>query len=446
MVFLNPSTSRRSYVSVLRARNRIEQFIIRHQTPSYETIPVWNSYNRVLAEDIVSTINIPAYHSSHMDGYAVKAEDIIHASCENPVVLNLITNRIKPRKRTGVLLSTPTNVIVRKHEAFRIMTGGYLPKGANTVIPIEETQQLVDRENKAKVYAMATLPRGSFVYHRGRDIKKGYQLMNRGKILRPQDTALLASLHITKVTVFRKPKVAIIATGGELTDKLDDDDIKSGKVLDTHSHIISRLVEELGGIPFRMGLTADDIAKIRSKIEDAIAKSMDLILTLGGSSVGKYDLVEAAINSMGKPDLLFHGVKIDRGRVTGLAITKGRPIIIMPGPIQGAMNAFLIFASPILKLLSGQPKEKKQLTIPAILTKEWHARKKFPNFTKILYVNLRGRQDGDFEAEPIIGETESLSMFVKANGYTIVPEKTTYLNRGQKVKVHLLSGLSYVYT
>jgi molybdopterin molybdotransferase len=442
-MILNP-TIRRSYVSVIRARNRIEQFIIRHQTPSYETIPVWDSYNRVLAQDIVSTINIPAYHSSHMDGYAVKAEDIIHASRENPVVLKLITNRIKPRKRTGVLLPS-TNVIVRKHEAFRIMTGGYLPKGANIVIPIEETQQLVDSENKAKVYAMAALPRGSFVFHRGRDIKKGHQLMKRGKILRPQDTALLASLHITKVTVFSKPKVAIIATGGELTDKLDDD-IKSGKVLDTHSHIISRLVEELGGISFRMGPTVDDITKIRSRIEDAIAKSMDLILTLGGSSVGKYDLVEAAIDSMGKPDLLFHGVKLDRGRVTGLAITKGRPIIIMPGPIQGAMNAFLIFASPILKLLSGQPKEKKQLTIPAILTKEWHARKKFPNFTKILYVNLRGRQNGDFEAEPITGETESLSMFVKANGYIIVPEKTTYLNRGQKVKAHLLSGLSYVYT
>ena len=438
------TTTRRSYVSVLRARNRIEQFIIRHQTPSYETIPVWNSYNRVLAQDIVSTINIPAYHSSHMDGYAVKAEDIIHASRENPVVLNLITNPIKPRKRTAVLLPS-TNVIVRKHEAFRIMTGGYLPKGANTVIPIEETQQLVDSENnKAKVYAMTTLPRGSFVYHRGGDIKKGNQLMNRGKILRPQDTALLASLHITTVTVFSKPKVAIIATGSELTDKLDD--IKSGKVLDTHSHIISRFVEELGGISFRMGLTADDIASIRSRIEDAIAKSMDLILTLGGSSVGKYDLVEAAIDSMGKPDLLFHGVKLDRGRVTGLAITKGRPIIIMPGPIQGAMNAFLIFASPILKLLSGQSKEKKQLTIPATLTKEWHARKKFPNFTKILYMNLRAQQNGDFEAEPIVAETESLSMFVKANSYIIVPEKTTYLNRGQKIKVHLLSGLSYVYT
>src|SRR5918992_1499021 len=154
------NSTRRSYVSVGTARNMIEQFIIRHQIFSYEIIPVWNSYNRVLAEDIVSTINIPAYHSSHMDGYAVKAEDIIHASRENPVVLNLRTNQIKPRKRT-----VPSNVILRKQEALRIMTGGYLPKGANTVIPIEETQ-LVDNENKAEVYAMTTLPRGSFVYPR----------------------------------------------------------------------------------------------------------------------------------------------------------------------------------------------------------------------------------------------------------------------------------------
>jgi molybdopterin biosynthesis enzyme len=191
-----------------------------------------------------------------------------------------------------------------------------------------------------------------------------------------------------------------------------------------------------------MGITADDIAKIRNKIESAMLKSMDLILTLGGSSVGKYDLVEAAINSIGKPDVLFHGVKLDRGRVTGLGITKGKPIIIMPGPIQGAMNAFIVFAYPILKLLSGQL-NRKPLLILSTLTEEWYARKKFSNFTKIIYVNIRNQRNGEFEADPVMGETETMSILTKSNGYIIVDEKTTHIKAGEKVKVQLLPGLSY---
>jgi molybdenum cofactor synthesis domain-containing protein len=420
--------SRRSYVSVRTASNRIERYITSNQIPSYEIIHVWDSHKRVLAEEIVSTIDIPAYDSSHMDGYAVKAEDIIHASQQTPAALDLRTNRVRPR--------TVLNFDLQKQEAFRITTGGYLPKGANTVVPIEQTWL----DNKNKVQVVSSLPRGSFVYSRGRDIKKGHQVMKSGKILRPQDMGLLASLHITKVKVFRKPKVAIIATGSELTNKLEN--IRLGKVLDTHSHIISGLVEELGGSAFRMGITADDIAKIRNKIESAMLKSMDLILTLGGSSVGKYDLVEAAINSIGKPDLLFHGIKLDRGRVTGLGITKGKPIIIMPGPIQGAINAFIVFAYPLLKLLSGQL-NRKPLSILSTMTEEWYARKKFSNFTKIIYVNLRNQQNGEFEANPVIGETETMTILTKSNGYIIADEKTTHIKAGEKVKVQLLPGLSY---
>jgi molybdopterin biosynthesis enzyme len=114
----------RSYISVRTASNRIERFITSHQIPFYEIIHVWDSHKRVLGEEIVSPIDIPAYDSSHMDGYAVKAEDIIHASQQNPAALNLRTNRIKPR--------TVLNFDLQKQEALRIMTGGYLPKGANT--------------------------------------------------------------------------------------------------------------------------------------------------------------------------------------------------------------------------------------------------------------------------------------------------------------------------
>ncbi|MFZ0646906.1 MAG: molybdopterin molybdotransferase MoeA, partial [Nitrososphaeraceae archaeon] len=330
-----------SYVSVKKARSILEQFILRNRILHSETIYVRNCYKRVLAKNIVADVDIPAFDSSHMDGYAVKAEDITYASAQAPVVLRLKRDKIKPMK------AVPSNFILQRQEAFRINTGGYLPQGANTVVPVEDAQATY---KKNKVRIIRALPVGSFVYPRGRDIKKDHEVMKRGRILRPQDIGLLDSLYITKINVLKRPRVAIISTGSELTNKKKY--VKSGKVLENHSGIISKLVEELGGIPFRMGIVPDDVTKIRNKIEKAISQSMDLILTLGGSSVGEHDLVETAIKSMGVPQIFFHGVKLDRGRVTGAAISMGRPIIIMPGPIQGAINAFIIFAYPIIKLLS----------------------------------------------------------------------------------------------
>ncbi len=388
-----------SYVSVKKARSILEQFILGNRILHSETIYVRNCYKRVLAKNIVADVDIPAFDSSHMDGYAVKAEDITYASEQAPVVLRLKRDKIKPMK------AVPSNFILQRQEAFRINTGGYLPQGANTVVPVEDAQATY---KKNKVRIIRALPVGSFVYPRGRDIKKDHEVMKRGRILRPQDIGLLDSLYITKINVLKRPRVAIISTGSELTNKKKY--VKSGKVLENHSGIISKLVEELGGIPFRMGIVPDDVTKIRNKIEKAISQSMDLILTLGGSSVGEHDLVETAIK---------------------------------PGPIQGAINAFIIFAYPIIKLLSNQI-VGKPITLDARLTQEWNARKRFPNFSKVVYVNVRSKENGEYEADCVPGETETITTFTRSDGYIIVDEKTTCIKPGEKVKVSLLPGLSYV--
>jgi molybdopterin molybdotransferase len=426
---LNSSTS---YVSVKKASRVLEQFIIRNIELNYETVYVRNCYKRVLAENIVADKDIPAFDSSHMDGYAVKADDINYASEQRPVVLRVKQEKIQPMK------AVPPDHILQKQEAFRINTGGYLPRGANTVVPLEDTQTS-NRKNEVQIFK--ALPAGSFVYPRGRDVKRGHEVLKRGRILRPQDIGLLESLYITKITIFKRPRVAIMSTGSELTDNKKN--VKSGKVLENHSRIISKLVEELGGISFRTGIVPDDLMKIRNKVEKAISRSMDLILTLGGSSMGEHDLVDAAIKSMGVPEIFFHGVKLDRGRVTGVAISKGRPIIIMPGPIQGAINAFIVFACPIIKLLSGQS-VVKPLTLDARLSQEWVARKRFSDFLKVVYVHLRSKENGEYEADCVPGDTETLTTFTKSNGYIIVDEKTTCIKPGARVKVNLLPGLSYV--
>jgi molybdenum cofactor synthesis domain-containing protein len=421
-----------SYVSVNKASRVLGQFIIHNRVLNYETVSVRDCYKRVLAENIVADKNIPAFDTSHMDGYAVKADDINYASKQSPVVLRVKQEKIQPMK------AVPPDYIIQRLEAFRISTGGYLPRGANTVVPLEDTQTST-RKNEVQI--VRVLPAGSFVYPKGRDVKKDHKVLKRGRILRPQDIGLLESLYITKINVFRRPRIAIISTGSELTSSRKS--VKSGKILEKHSGIISKLVEEVGGIPLRMGIVPDDLTKIRKKVEQAISRSTDLILTLGGSSIGEHDLVEAAIKSMGVPQIFFHGIKLDRGRVTGVAISKGRPIIIMPGPIQGAINAFIVFACPIIKLLSGQCLGKP-ITLNARLGQEWVARKRFPNFLKVVYVHLRNKGNGEYEADFVPGDTETLTTFTRSNGYIIVDEKTTCIKPGARVKVNLLPGLSYV--
>src|SRR6266487_232876 len=412
-----------TYLSIGAAYKSLKQNIkIR---PQAERILVLESYGRVLYEDVMSDVNIPMYDSSHMDGFAVLADNIKHASDSGPVTLRIVGNAGLEKVPNGVLHTA---------EAYRIFTGGYLPKGADTVVPVEYTQKSND-----KVEILASLPKGSFVTPVGSDVQRESLLLNRGTILRGQDVALLAMVRINRVPVFRKPRVAIIPTGDELTDNLNE--IKRGKILNTNSHVISRLVQEGGGVSFDLGVTPDNVNKLRKKIRFALERT-EMILTTAGSSVGEYDVVEQSINSLGSPGVLAHGVKLDRGRVAGVGALKGKPVIILPGPIQGAVNAFIVFAQPLLQYLSGLP-EFNGLRIVGILTEKWEARKKFRNFTKIAYVHSWLTEEGNVMATPVTGETAIMTVLTKANGYLLLPEKTTSIEAGEKVFINVLPGISY---
>ena len=205
--------------------------------------------------------------------------------------------------------------------------------------------------------------------------------------------------------------------------------------------VISNLIEISGGIPLDLGITFDNIHKIKNKIRAALSKS-DIILTTGGSSVGVRDLVAESINDIGKPGILVHGIKLDRGRVTGLATLRNRPVIILPGPIQGAVNAFIVFAQPLIRFMLGLHPYTKPF-ISAKLTKDWNARKKFQEFTKIVYVKMSRSASGEFYASPITGETTDITVLTGSNGFIFVPERSTLLKKGQKVKINTFPGLSF---
>jgi molybdopterin molybdotransferase len=413
------------YLSTGAAYKRLRQNI--SISPQAEHVFVLEAYGRVLSKDLISAVNIPMYDSSNMDGFAVLANDIKHASIHHPITLKIIRN---------IGLGNFPGIVLHSGQAYRISTGGYLPKGVDTVVPIEHTN--ISKDN---VGILAALPMGSFVSPLGKDVRKKSVLLHRGNVIRGQDVALLATVRTFRVPVFRKPRVAIIPTGDELTDNPNEINGATAKIMNTNSHFISRLVQEGGGVSFDLGVTSDDVNKVAEKIRMVLEKT-DMILTTAGSSVGEYDVVEQSINSLGRPGVLVHGVKLDRGRVAGVAVLKGKPIIILPGPIQGAVNAFIVFAGPILRYLSGLP-EFGGLRIVGTLTKKWEARKKFSKFTKIAYVTAWSSKDGNVKATPITGDTAMVTVMTKANGYLLLPETTTAIEAGEKVYINVLPGLSY---
>jgi molybdopterin molybdotransferase len=416
------------YPSIDTAFTKLLQYIKFCQET--ESIQVFNSKGYVLKEDIISKDDLPQYPSSHMDGFALKSNETDNASESNPISFRI--------SRSNSILGNRPTIVLKPGEVFRIQTGGYLPYQSDAIVPIENIKQIDDKT----IHIFYPIKKGNFVYKSGADIKKGEKVLSKGQIIRVQDMAFLAHLKINKISVFKKPIVALIPTGTELTDNIEENiNSKVQKVINTNSPIISGIINEIGGIPIDYGVTPDESDILKSKIKFALEKS-DIVITIGGSSVGKKDIVETTINSIGLPGVIVHGVRLDRGRVSGLAVINKKPIIILPGPIQGALNAFIVFARPLIRLFSGLS-QKNELTILATITENWNARKKFINFTKIVYVKVFKDVEG-FMATPQVGETQSISLLYKSNGYLIIPEEVTSITAGEKIEVNLLPGFSFI--
>jgi molybdenum cofactor synthesis domain-containing protein len=296
------------------------------------------------------------------------------------------------------------------------------------VLPLEAV-----REESGMLRVPFSPKRGDHVYPQGGDIGRGDLIIAAGQTIRAQDVGLLLALGIPRVKVHRRPVVTVIATGSELSNSIRP---PRGKVRNSHGPILLRLCEAQGCKTTDGGVVADDPPALRRSIRRALADS-DLVVTLGGTSVGRHDDVGEAVRALG-PSVMFHGLKMDRGRVTGVAVLGGKPLIMAPGPIQGAVNAFILLGIPIIRRLTGA--KKRETLVPCKLGGGWVARERFADFQKVVYVKMKlGKEN---IAEPLSGETESLKVLTDADGYIWVPEGVTQLVRGSVVTVRLLPGFS----
>jgi len=386
-----------------------------------EWVPVWKGYGRVSATDLLAQADVPPFPASHMDGFAVISKDL-RKTTESGLALLKVVGEVGPGARPKHRL--------KSGEAVQVATGAYLPEGSDAVVPIENAEV----KGSDVLVKIAPEP-GSHVFEKGGDVGRGQVLLPRGRPVRAQDVGMMIALGLTKVSVFTRPRVSVIATGNELTPATRPN---AGKIVESHAPILVSLLQALGCVPLDLGIVKDDAAALKRTLRKAVSTS-DFVLTLGGTSAGKRDYVVEAVSSL-EPSVLHHGIKLDRGRVTAIACVRGKPVLMLPGPIQAAMNAFFVLASPIISRLSGS--NTVGFELPCKLGEDWESRKRFADFEKVIYVKLQAGTEA--VAVPLSGETESLRLLAEASGYVVVPEGVARLAAGSPVRVKLFPGFSYV--
>lgn len=389
--------------------------------PVEEFIGVREAFGRVLTRNVLSPFDVPPISMSHVDGFAVRTRYLRDVSLARPLILK-VPHRLGPGEKTSVRL--------RKGEAHRILTGGYLPPGADAVIPQEEVEV-----QDSKIIISGQPLKGDNIVPRGSDVTRNELLFSRSHRLRAQDVGLLTSLHIRKLSVYKQPIASVLSIGSELTNKIGMKD----KVINSHNLVIQKLVESAGGISINLGVAEDDSNAIRPKLVRGLDQS-DIVLTIGGSSVSEVDLVEETIDNLGSPGVVVHGLKLQPGRVAGFGVVGKKPIIMLPGLIQSTVNAFIFLAYPFIRLLQGLSMDRADSTLKARLSRkvEFHS---FISFRKVVWVRLTS-PNGEFKAEPIVGDSSSMSVIARSNGYIATSEGTKEIREEALVNVNMVPGIS----
>jgi molybdopterin molybdotransferase len=409
----------KGFKETIRVDDALRKFFdeFKGKTLDSEIVDLKDALNRVLAEDIIAKVDIPPFDRAAMDGYAVRAEDTYGASEDNPIRLKLL-GKIEAGEKPSIE--------VHEGEAIEIATGAPIPKGANAVEMIEYTKKISDKV----IEVFKQIAPGENVSKVGEDVKKGELLLKAGIRLKPYDLGIIASLGISKVKVFKKPKVGVLSTGNELVEL--GAPLEPGKIINSNRIMISAMVEELGGIPIDLGIAKDSLEDIKNKIIDGLKKS-DFIIITGGTSVGEKDLVAEAINSIGKPGMIVHGIAIRPGMPTGLAIVEGKPIASLSGYPVAATIGFMALVRPIIiKMLCAY--EEPLPKIKAILSRRVPSPIGVKSFVRVIVEKVGDK----YFANPLRATGSGvLSSLVKANGILIIPENKEGVDTGEEVEIIL---------
>ena len=409
-----------SLLSVNEARERI---LSKFQPVKTEILPLAASSNRVLAQDVGAAVDLPLFDNSSMDGFAVHAADVTDAAPASPRRLRVVAD---------IPAGTSPTVSLEAGEAARIMTGAQMPAGADAVVPVENTDFEVRDAGTAAPEAVAinnpALP-GENVRRRGTDLQTGDIVLRTGRQLKPQDLGLLAMLGVSSVTVYRKPRIALLSSGDELIEP--DAPLVSGKIRDSNSYTLAALIESWGAEAVRLGIARDNFESVSTLFDRALSLRVDLILSSAGVSVGAFDYVKEVIEANGKMD--FWRVNMRPGKPVAFGEYKGIPVIGLPGNPVSAYVAFEVFVRPLIQKLGGSSQAGRQTvrvrSEEAIESdgRESYLRGEVREVDGALVARLTGHQGSG-----------NLYSLVQANALLIIPAGVKCVPAGQEIDAWIL--------
>lgn len=378
-----------------------------------EAVDLFNAAGRVLAAPVVAPCDVPQFDRAAMDGYALRGSETFGAENYAPIELTVVGDAYPARAYAGVL---------EPGQAARIMTGAPLPRGADAVAPAEaaaETTALGTR----RVRITEPVPPGRHVGRRGEDIERGNPLLPAGRVLRPQDVGLLASVGAAPVRVLRQPSVAVLVTGDELLPAGAKPE--GYRIVDSNSVMLDALARRDGAGAVRVQMVPDGHANVRQAVE---AVEEDLVLISGGSSVGLEDHAPRVVAELG--ELLVHGVALRPASPTGFGVVRGKPVFLVPGNPVSCLCAYDLFIGPALRRLGGRPVGGPYRQVQRVL-----ARKIASALGRVDYVRVQIR---DERVEPLaISGASLLSSTTRADGYVLVPGELEGYAEGATVYVFL---------
>ena len=376
-----------------------------------ERVALDDAFGRILAENLVADARYPAHPRSTMDGFAMRSAD-----------------GIAPRRISGeIRMGHPAPAPLGPGEAMRIPTGGTVPDGADSVVPVEDSD-----ERDGHVVPRKPPKLGDAITPAGEDMEPGDCVLQAGRRVDSAAMGVLATLGYVKVPVWRRPTIAIISTGDELVPPSQRPG--TGQIRDSNRYALAGAIHELGGEPLHIPRAEDEEPAIEAAIRDALARA-DAVLLTGGSSVGVRDLVPRLIARIGEPGVVVHGLRVRPGKPTVLGAIGNKPVIGLPGNPTSALMIFYNIAAPILAGITG---EVRRPAAPALARAAKPLEGK-PGWT--WFVPARISIEGAERVVSSLGiHSSHTSSGARADGFIVISEDRPRIAAGELVEVHALRG------
>ncbi|MDR0900695.1 MAG: molybdopterin molybdenumtransferase MoeA [Methanobrevibacter sp.] len=392
------------------AKKIIKKLFNQYYAPKSEKIDIENSYNRVIFKDIISSIDLPPFNRSLMDGFAVKAEDTFGADDENPKELKCIDS---------IEAGSFSEKTIEHGECIEISTGAPIPKGADAIAMVEFSE----REDNDIFILKSVAPRQDLAI-KGSDIAKDKLLLKEKTILSSDKIGVLAAQGIKEIETYKKPKIAIISTGNELITSVNS--LEYGKIYDTNSYSIQTGIIDNGGDAEIKGIVKDDYDQLKDKIEESLEDS-DIVICSGGTSAGVGDVLRHVLDEIG--EVIIHGISVKPGKPTIVGIVNNKLVIGLPGNPVSALIIFYVFIVPNIRKLAGLNEIEENKITKAILTKRIHTPKGRMQYSLV--------QIKEGLAYPIMKDSGAITSLADADGYIKIPKMVELVDEGEEVEIRL---------